>query len=119
MHGKVSSMPIVLNELDAKRNALSAFVDFHRRSADTITHVVKLPLDQAPPDLKLETGSFTEEDVECRQMPDRWVCVIHHLHMSKTQKGMPHIFEYEVKDDTTKARYECKPSGQTNRPLLR
>jgi len=119
MQEKKNSMSTVMSEMDAKRNALSAFVDFHRRSADTITHVVKVPLDQAAPDLKLEMDSFTEDDVECRQMPDGSVCVINHLHMSKTQKGMPHIFEYEIKDDPAKARYQCKPTGQTNRPLFR
>jgi hypothetical protein len=118
LEGRWNSMPAVLNEQDAKRNALSAFVDFHRRSADTTTHAVRLPLDRATPGLEREMDSFTEEDVECRQMRNGWVCVIHHLHMSKTRKGMSHVFEYEVKDDPAKARCDCKPTGQPNRPLL-
>jgi hypothetical protein len=77
------------------------------------------PSDRATLDLKRETGSFTEEDVECRQTRDGWVCVIHHLHMSKTQKGRLYVFEYEVKDDPTKARCDCKPTGKPNRPRLR
>jgi hypothetical protein len=119
MQGKENSMPTVLNELDAKRNALSAFLDFHRRFADTTTYVVRPPLERAAANLKLETDSFTEEDVECRHTRGGWVCVIHHLHMSKTQKGMPHIFEYEVRDDPSKARYDCKPTGQLSRRLSR
>ena len=107
-------MPEVLNELDAKRNVLSAFVDFHRRSADTTTRAVRLPLDRAAPGLEREMDSFTEKDVECRQTHSGWVCLIQHLHMSKTQKGMPYIFEYEVRDDPTKARYDCKSTGQRN-----
>ena len=119
LEGRWNSMPAVLNEQDAKRNALSAFVDFHRELADTTTHAVRLPLDRAPPGLEREMDSFTEEDVECRQTSNGWVCVIHHLHMSKTRKGMSHIFEYAVKDDPAKARCDCKPTGQPNRQLLR
>jgi hypothetical protein len=59
--------------------------------------------------------SFTEEDVECRQTRGGWTCIIQHLHISKTQKGMPHVFEYELEDDPTKARYDCKPASQTPR----
>ena len=119
LEGRWNSMPAVLNEQDAKRNALSAFFDFHRESADATTQTMRPSLDRATLSLKRETDSFTEEDVECRQTRDGWVCVIHHLHVSKTQKGRPHIFEYEVKDDPTKARYDCKPTGQPNRPPLR
>jgi len=111
-------MPAVLNEQDAKRNALSAFVNFHRELADTTIHAVRLPLDRTTPGFEREMDSFTEEDVECRQTRNGWVCVIHHLHMSKTSKGMPHIFEYEVKDDPGKARCDCKPTGRPIRPLL-
>ena len=118
LEGGWNSMPAVLNERDAKRNALSAFVSFHRELAGSTTHVVRLPLDPATRGLEREMDSFTEEDVECRQTRNGWVCVIHHLHMSRARKGMSHIFEYEVKDDPAKARYDCKPVGQPNRPVL-
>jgi len=111
-------MPAVLNEQNAKRNALSAFFDFHRELADTTTHAVRLPPDRAIPGLEREKDSFTEKDVECRQTGSGWVCVIHHLHMSKTSKGMSHIFEYEVKDDPAKAKCDCKPTGRPIRPFL-
>jgi len=118
LEGRWNSMPAVLNEQDAKRNALSAFVDFHRELAGTTTQAVRLPLDRATRGLEREMDSLTEEDVKCRQTRNGWVCVIHHLHMSKTRKGMSHIFEYEVKDDPAKARCDCKLSGQPNRSLL-
>jgi hypothetical protein len=100
-----------ISEELAKRNALLAFIDFHRQSVDTTTRVVKLPLDLAASHIGLETDSFTDKDVECRQTRDGWVCVIRHLHLSKTQKGMPHVFEYEIEDDPTKARYDCRPGN--------
>jgi hypothetical protein len=103
-------MPRISEEL-TRRNALLAFVEFHRQSTDGTTRVVKLPLDSAASDMVLETDSFTDRDVECRQTQDGWVCVISHLHLSKTQKGMPHIFEYEIQDDPAKARYECRPGN--------
>jgi hypothetical protein len=103
-------MPIISEEL-AKRNALSAFVEFHRQSADATIRVVKFPLDSSASDMALERDSFTDKDVECRHTQDGWVCVIRHLHLSKTQKGMPHIFEYEIQDDPAKARYECRPGN--------
>jgi hypothetical protein len=103
-------MPRISEEL-AKRNALLAFIDFHRLSTDTTTRVVKLPLDRAASDIGLEMDSFTDRDVECRQTHDGWVCVIRHLHLSKTQKGMPHVFEYEIEDDPAKARYDCRPGN--------
>ncbi len=118
LEGRWNFMPAVLSEQDAKRNAFSAFVNFHREIADTPTHAVRLPLDRATPGFEREMDSFTEEDVECRQTRNGWVCAIHHLHMSKTRKGMSHIFEYEGKNDPAKASCDCKPAGQPNRPHL-
>ena len=103
-------MPRISREL-AKRNALLAFIGFHRQSVDTITRVVRLPLNLAGSHIGVETDSFTDKDVECRQMHDGWVCLIRHIHLSKTQKGMPHVFEYEIEDDPTKSRYDCRPGN--------
>jgi hypothetical protein len=116
---KEQFMPTVLNELEAKRNTLAAFIHFHRQFADGMIRVVRMPVDGATPEVGLGMDSFTEGDVKCRQIHGGWACLIHHLHLSKTQKGMPHIFEYEVEDDPTKARYDCKPASQATRALLK
>ena len=104
-------MAAVLSKAEVKRNALLAFVDFHRRSTDGSFRVVKVSAEDMTSEIGREVNSFTEKDVECRPVRDGWICTIHHLHLSKTQKGIPRVFEYEVRDDPSKAIYDCKAVG--------
>jgi len=111
-------MPTVLSEEEVERSALSAFIRFHRQSANGSIRIVKVPVEEATPEVGLEMDSFTEEDVKCRRTNGGWACTIQHLHLSKTQKGMPYVFEYEVEDDLRKATFRCKPASQTIRSLM-
>ena len=101
-------MPAVSGEAEVKRNALLAFLDFHRRSADGSFRVVKVSAEHMASEIGRELDSFTEKDVECQQVRDGWICTIRHLHLSKTQKGMPRVFEYKVRDDPSTAKYDCR-----------
>jgi len=101
-------MAAVFNEAEVKQNALLAFRDFHRRSADGSFRGAKISAGDMTSESDRDVDSFTQKDVECRQVPDGWVCTIHHLHLSKTQKGIPRIFEYKVGDDPTQAKYDCR-----------
>jgi len=104
-------MPAVLSEAEVRRNALTSFLDFHRRSADGSFRVVKMSAKGLAPETGREVNSFAEKDVECQQVCDGWICTIRHLHLSKTQKGMPRVFEYEVRGDPSTAKYDCRAVG--------
>jgi hypothetical protein len=104
-------MPTVFSEAEVKRNALLAFFDFHRRFADGSFRVVKMSAKDLASEIGREPDSFTENDVECQQVRDGWICTVRHLHLSKTQKGMPRVFEYKVRDDPSTAKYDCRAVG--------
>jgi len=58
-------MAAVLSKAEVKRNALLAFVDFHRRSTDGSFRVVKVSAEDMTSEIGREVNSFTEKDVEC------------------------------------------------------
>ena len=104
-------MPSALSRTEAKQNALSAFIRFHKES-NQITRAVKMEPNDASRGVGTDTDIFTEEDVKCSLTRGLWVCLIYHLHLSRTQKGMPYVFKYVVQDNLLKAKFECKPIAQ-------
>jgi hypothetical protein len=105
-------MPAVINETEARRNTLSSFIEFHRQSTERPLRAVRFEPNGTSPTAGSAIDMFSEADVKCNRKNGSWTCVIYHLHVSKTQKGMPHVFKYTVEDDPARARFECKPITQ-------
>jgi hypothetical protein len=86
-------LPTAINELEARRNALSMFIEFHKQSTERSTRAVRFEPNGMSPTLGPGIDVFSEGDVKCNRTNGGWTCVIYHLHVSKTQKGMPYVFE--------------------------
>ena len=109
-------MVAVISELEARRNALSMFIEFHKQPSEQPVRAVRFEPNGTSPTMGSAIDVFSETDVKCNRRNGSWICVIYHLHVSKTQKGMPHVFEYIIENDATKARFDCKPMTQPITP---